>query len=441
MRSSARPGAVIAAAVAVELARRWRSASPALRHALAPVLWTGGAGIVALALVYAIGAFAPAAADVPSWIALALLGAFPFAFLLGLLRMRLARAAVGRLVVELGETPAEPRLRSALRRALHDPELTLAYWRSDARRFVDRGGTTVQLPPEGDDRSASLIARGGEPVAALIHDASVDQDPELVEAVVAAAGLALDNERLQAALRARLEDLRASRARLVEAQGEERRRLERDLHDGAQQRLVALALELRLAESRARRDPAGSPEALSHARDQLGHAIDELRELAHGIHPAALTARGLGAAVQALAGRTPLPVTVELKLSDARLPETVEVAGYYVAAEALTNVVKYAQADHATVRVARDADHVVLEISDDGIGGADPEQGSGLRGLVDRVEAVDGRLELVSPRGGGTCVRAVFPLDRAQDGRPRASHAPPTDPDARRGPPRAAGGH
>jgi signal transduction histidine kinase len=421
-------GALVAAAVVVELARRWRSASPPLRRALAPVVATGGAAIAALALLYATTAVAPGGAEeAASWLALALLVAIPFAFLIGLLRMRLARAAVGRLVVELGATPAGDELRGALRRAMHDPGLAVAYWRPDARRFVDGDGAPVELPGEGEDRAASLVERGGEPVAALIHDASVQHDPELVEAVVATAALALENERLQAALRARLEELRASRARLVEAQADERRLLERDLHDGAQQRLVALALELKLAEARAGRDPSRSVDAFAHARDQLLQAIDELREIAHGIHPALLSARGLGAALEALAARTPLPVAVEADLPG-RLPETVEIAAYYVAAEALTNVVKYAEATHVSVRLARDAGQAVLEIEDDGAGGADPARGSGLRGLADRVEALDGRLEVVSPPGRGTVVRAAFPLHR---GAARVSDGSPSAPSAR----------
>jgi signal transduction histidine kinase len=226
-----------------------------------------------------------------------------------------------------------------------------------------------------------------------------------------AARLAVENEHLEAALRARLEELRASRARIVEAEAEARRLLERDLHDGVQQRLVSLALELRLAEARAGRDPSAGREALAYAQDQLGQAITELRDIARGIHPALLSARGLGDAVEALAARTPVPVTVVLEHSDARLPETVEVAAYYVAAEALTNVVKHARAGRATVRMARDADRAILEIADDGVGGADLARGSGLRGLVDRVEALDGRLDVVSPPGRGTRVRATFPLE------------------------------
>jgi signal transduction histidine kinase len=408
-------GAVVTVAVVVELARRWRSASGPLRRALAPVLATGGGAVAALSLIYASLAFAPWLGDVPAWLALAFIVAFPFAFLAGLLRMRLARAAVGQLVVELGEAPPEPALREALSRALRDPRLIVAYWRRETRGFVDGKGQPIVLPREGEQKAAAVIERGGEPVAALIHDASLAQDPQLVEAVAAAAGLALENERLQADLRARLEDLRASRGRLIEAQATERRRLERNLHDGAQQRLVALALELGLAESRLQRDPGRARDVLTRARGELRLAIDELREIARGIHPTLLSDRGLGAALEALADRMPLPVAVELELGDARLPDAIEVAAYYIAAEALTNVVKYAHATQAVVHVSREPRRVIVDVADDGSGGADPARGSGLRGLADRVDALDGQLDVLSPRGGGTRIRATFPLDHGEE--------------------------
>ena len=353
-------GALVAVAVIIELAGRWRSASPPMRRALGPVVTIGGAAIVLLAAIYASYTVAPDLYDVLTWLLLALLAAFPFAFLIGLLRMRLARSALGRLVVDLGAAPAEAELRDALRRALHDPDLTLSYWQPDLEGFVDSGGRPVSLPDAGADRTASVVERNGRPVAALLHDAALALDPELIEAVAAAAGLALENERLQDELRARLEDLRASRARIVEAQATERRRLERNLHDGAQQRLVALALELRMAEGRDITDPASSRQVFSAASRQLYQAIDELRELARGIHPAVLTDRGLGPALEALVARIPLVVTVEA--DDDRLPEAVEIAAYYVASEALTNVVKYAQATEASVRVERVAKRAIVEV-------------------------------------------------------------------------------
>ena len=204
------------------------------------------------------------------------------------------------------------------------------------------------------------------------------------------------------------EELRASRARIVAAGDDARRRLERNLHDGAQQRLVALSVSLRLAESKLREDPAGAAAILASAREELTHALGELRELARGIHPAILTDRGLEPAIEALVGRTPLPVEVEV--CGGRLPAAVEAASYYVVAEALTNVAKYAGASSARVRIGRENGRVVIEVADDGSGGADPTQGSGLRGLADRVAALDGTLSIESPDGGGTSVRAEIPL-------------------------------
>jgi signal transduction histidine kinase len=188
----------------------------------------------------------------------------------------------------------------------------------------------------------------------------------------------------------------------------ERRRLERDLHDGAQQRLVALSVQVGLAKRKLHKDPAAAEELLDRAGGELSLALEELRELARGIHPAILTDRGLEPALQALIDRAPLDV----ELADApeeRLPAAVEAAAYFVVAESLTNVAKYAQAEHATVSVLRQNGHAVVEVRDDGVGGADPAAGTGLSGLADRLTIVDGRLEIVSPPGIGTTVRAQIP--------------------------------
>jgi PAS domain S-box-containing protein len=216
--------------------------------------------------------------------------------------------------------------------------------------------------------------------------------------------------RLNAELHARLEDLAASRARIVAAGDVERRRLERNLHDGAQQRLVSLSMSLRLALAKLESDPAAARAILVPAGDELALALDELRELARGLHPAVLTDRGLRAAVEALAGRAPVVVEIE-EIPDERLPEPVEAAAYYLIAEALTNVAKYAHASTVRVRVAASGAGVSVEVSDDGVGGADPANGSGLRGLADRVEALGGSLEVVSPAGGGTSLCARFSGD------------------------------
>jgi signal transduction histidine kinase len=225
--------------------------------------------------------------------------------------------------------------------------------------------------------------------------------------VRAAAGMALENERLHAEAESRLAEVQASRERIVAASDAERRRLERNLHDGAQQRLVALSLQLRLLEGRVGDDPSAQA-LVATASSELAESLAELRELARGIHPAVLTDRGLEAAIEALAERAPLPVSLD-KMPAERLPAPVEAAAYFVVAEALTNVTKYANASQAEVRIARNGGYAVVEVHDDGVGGADPATGTGLRGLSDRLAALDGRLEVHSPPGEGTTVRAEVP--------------------------------
>jgi PAS domain S-box-containing protein len=220
---------------------------------------------------------------------------------------------------------------------------------------------------------------------------------------------AAEVHRLNAELHARLEELAASRARIVTAGDVERRRLERNLHDGAQQRLVTLSLSLRRALAKLDSDPTAARATLVDASDELALALDELRELARGLHPAVLSDHGLRAAVEGLAGRVPVPVEIA-DIPDDRLPEPIEAGAYYLIAEALTNVTKYAQASTVRVRVAASDASFVVEVSDDGVGGADPTTGSGLRGLADRVEALGGSLEVVSPAGAGTSLRAEIPI-------------------------------
>ena len=216
--------------------------------------------------------------------------------------------------------------------------------------------------------------------------------------------------RLNAELHVRLDELAASRARIVTAGDVERRRLERNLHDGAQQRLVSLSLSLRVALAKLESDPTAARAALAEAKDELGLAHEELRELARGLHPAVLAERGLRAAVEVLADRVPIPVEIA-GIPDERLPEPVEAAAYYLIAEALTNVTKYARASTVRIRLAASDRTVVVEVSDDGVGGADPASGTGLRGLADRVEALDGSLEVESPIGAGTSLRAELPVE------------------------------
>jgi signal transduction histidine kinase len=400
------------AALAIILARRWRRTTPAQRTALAPVLWTGGATMTLFVTQFLadLAGFSDAVVEPLDFAGIATFVAMPFAFLAGLLRSRIWRSsAVNELVERLGQAPAGGyRLQDSLADALEDPSLTLAYWLPEQRRYVDAEGLPVELPETGSRRRAVLVERNGEQVAAIVHDEALADEPELIQTVGAALALALENERLDAALRARVEELRASRARIVKAADQERRRLERDLHDGAQQHLVALALNLRLARAKLDKDPAEAAELLDETMAELAEATDELRELARGIHPAILTDRGLEAALDALAGRAPLPVELRVRPSE-RLPAPVESAAYFVVAEALTNVARYADATRAEVDVERRNGRVVVEVRDDGVGGADPAAGSGLRGLGDRLAALDGRLEVSSPRGKGTIVRAEMP--------------------------------
>jgi signal transduction histidine kinase len=221
--------------------------------------------------------------------------------------------------------------------------------------------------------------------------------------------VAAENVRLDAELQARLDDLRESRARIVQAGDAARRKLERDLHDGAQQRLVGLALDLRLAREKLEKDPKGAAQMLDDATAELARATEELRELARGIHPAVLSDRGLEAAVGSLAKRAPLPVRIESSL-EARLPEPVEAAAYFVVSEALANVVKHSGADRAEVGIRRENGRLLVEVRDDGAGGANPA-GSGLRGLADRVAALDGSLEVNGQSSGGTVIRAEIPVE------------------------------
>ena len=645
---------VVIVAIAGVLVVRWRAATKPLRRALTPVFLAAGFTILVIAASLVLEGVT-GAGGVFNWLILAALLTVPLAFLLGLLRARLARSAVGRLVVELGNVHGPGELRESLARALRDPSLEVAYSLNDDT-WIDAEGGRIELPAPGSRRSATLVEHEGRPVAALLHDPSIRDDAELIEAVSAAAALSLQNERrlqalaaserrtralleampdnmfrvardgsyrdanikderylpvpaaalsqkrvqdvlpqpvaelimgaveralatgdvqtveyrmqrplglrdsearivasgedeaviivrdvterrrqeqelrrLYAELEARHaelererdflravanttpsllsvidhegqivrfnraaeqtsgrrddeqtrgrkfwdvfvaaeecddfarrihetgvehentlvttsgerrsiawwstpiedeegreryllcavdvterkrqeEELRSSRARIVEAADLARRRLERNLHDGAQQRLVSLSISLRLAESRIATDPNGAQRLLGAAREELARALDELRELARGIHPAVLTDRGLAAALETLVARSPVPV--ELETPAEPLPEPVEAAAYYVVSEALANVAKYAQASEVTVRVARRNGRAIVEVCDDGVGGADPARGSGLRGLADRIAALDGTLDVASAAGEGTRITAEIP--------------------------------
>jgi signal transduction histidine kinase len=304
--------------------------------------------------------------------------------------------------------------RQALARALGDPSLALGYWFAAESRYVDRDGLPVELPGPECGRRSTVVEHDGQPVAVLIHDRALEHNPGLAGAVCAA-GPALANERRQAELRARLVDLRArldevqaSRARLVKATDAQRRRIERKLHDGAQQRLVSIAMSLGLLDSKLPADPEQGKPIVAEARQALAAALAELRELTWAIHPTILTERGLPGALDELGRRAAVPVHLELTIGG-RLPEQVETAAYYVVSEALTNVAKHAQASEVRVAARCTGGLLTIEVADDGAGGAAAGPGSSLRELADRVEALGGRLSVSSPPGAGTRLRAELP--------------------------------
>jgi PAS domain S-box-containing protein len=499
--------------------RRLRNATPAARRILVPVIVTSSISIALIAAQLITASISRSAAATLNWFVFASFAAVPIGFLLGLLRSRLARSGILRLVVDTSDEPSLREAELALREALGDPTLRLAYWLDDVQGYVNVRGKPFVIPEDTPARVTTKIDYAGRHVAALLHDRALLDEPDLLDEVVGVVRMGLEKDRGERALRAseirnralldalpdlmfrisldgryldyrspsdydllvtevvgktiwdrlpkeladrlmaagrraieerRIQtleyeldfkgerryfegrvaasgedeflfivrniterklqerELQASRARIVAAGDDERRRLERNLHDGAQQRLVSLSLALRLAQGQLRTNPEAANQMLDSARDELTQALEELRELARGIHPAVLTDRGLPAALEALAARSPLPVEIERGASD--LPPPVEAAAYYVVSEALANVAKYAQASCVRVSVAQANGSACVEVADDGVGGADPTHGSGLRGLADRIAALNGTLEVESPPGEGTTIRAEIPL-------------------------------
>jgi signal transduction histidine kinase len=394
------------AGIALLIRRRRRDGRP-LRFSLGMLVDSFSLGLLMIAGLLLAGLFGWTGVQVPLRLAtFTVIGTAPIVFLAVLLQARLGRASAAQLLVDLGVNPGPAELQDAVARALRDPSARLVYKVAEYDSYADVDGrqTDLQRRP---GRSITPITRDGMPVAMLLHDSGLDDDPRLLSSVAAATGMAIQNAQLQVELRARLEELRGSRIRILQAEQNERRRLERDLHDGAQQRLVALSLELgklgfQLAEDpelRARVDAAGS---------EVAATLTELRDLAHGLHPAAVSDHGLAVALESLATHATVPVQV-IGAPEVRLPEPVELAAFYLVCEGLANVAKHACASSAVVELTREPTNLVVEITDDGRGGATTEQGAGLRGLADRVEALGGRLQVWSPLGQGTRVRAEIP--------------------------------
>jgi len=404
-------GLVLIVLVLRSLVLRWRRASRPERRLYAPVYAAGVALMIAVIAQLGLQTSGSegAALDIVFIVSVVPLALVPYLFVAAFVRTRMAQGgAVSELMTHLAEAPQPGGLRDALANALDDRTLELVYWLPEGQRYVDFRGRPYELPEDDPSRAIHAVARDGQCVAAIIYDATLIEADAHVRAVGAAASLALQNERLEAELRAKVDELRRSRERMLKIGLEERRRLERDLHDGAQQRLVAMALNIRLARAKLNEDPVAADRLLAGAGEELDSALEELRELARGIHPAVLSDRGLATALETLANRAPVPVELA-ELPNGRLPEAVELAAYFVVAEALTNVAKYANATHAKVEVARENGRLVVEVEDDGIGGANPENGTGLRGLADRIAVLEGRLEIDSERGAGTTVRAQIP--------------------------------
>jgi len=325
--------------------------------------------------------------------------------LAGLLVAPWRQTAVADLVVELGEARSGT-VRGQLSRALGDPSLEIGYWLPDRAVFVDTEGRVLALPDAGSGRSVTVVEREGQAVAALIHDPAVLEDPGLLEAVTSAAQLAAANTRLRAEVQARVEELAASRRRILEAGDEERRRLEHRLHEGAEAQLGKLAETLRRGQGSASGEQTRSQ--IAHAEEQLGGTREELGRLAQGLHPRVLAEHGLADALAVLAKDLPLPV--EIKVTGNQLPPPVAAAAYFMCAEALTNTAKHAAAARITVAVTASEGRVRVEIADDGVGEADPARGSGLRGLADRVATLGGTLQVQSVPGRGTRLAADIPL-------------------------------
>jgi len=402
--------------------RRWLLGGRARRRSLAPVFWS------VIPVVFAflpwsvieiagglsqngkVGASYFDALSTAAHLSPLLLIALPVGFLIGLLRTGLDMSSIGDLVVRLSSGLTPEQLQPALARALQDPSLRVLYWLPTLGWFADLDGKRVELPGPDSERAVSVLGDPSAPVAALVYDSSLVHEGQLLDTAAAAVNMALENARLQVQLRAQLEEVRQSRVRLVEAADSERQRVERDLHDGAQQQLVTLLLSMQTAKNEALRQGDRRVAELIDANiSSLREALDELRELARGIHPTILSQAGLMPAIQSLADRSPIPVDVKGELGDTRLAPPIEAALYFVVAEAITNAVKHSKGKRMWVQVGRNLGLATIEISDDGVGGADVSRGSGLLGLTDRVAAVGGRLVVKSDAGRGTTINAEVP--------------------------------
>jgi signal transduction histidine kinase len=397
---------VLSVAVAVTAIRVFRGTSGPARQAGGPAL----AAALAFAGVLALAAFDRladwGAERAVLWAYDIVIASVAIVLLVDLLRSRWADAVVTGLVVDLGATDGQATLRGKLAWALGDPSLVVGYYLPETRGYVDDAGSAVALPTPGSGRAVTTIDEHGEPVAILVHDTGLLADRKLVDAVAAAARVAVVNARLQAETRTRAAELDASRRRILEEGDAQRGQLEAELRLGPERRLANVAALL----ADARRESGAGDDAIVALESDLDETRHELREFAHGVHPRVLTERGLTAALDVLAARSPIPVEITGRVE--RLEPPVEAAIFFVCSEALANAAKHSGASRVVVKLREQAGTLEVAVTDDGLGGADPPRGSGLRGLADRVEALGGRLSVASPPGGGTRIVAELPLDR-----------------------------
>ncbi|SHN47200.1 Histidine kinase [Cryptosporangium aurantiacum] len=385
----------------------WRQSPATRRRHLTPMVAVVSVAVLAVIVLKPARIAGYDASGLLTLLPLAL-AAVPLGYLGSLLRHRLDRGRVADLVVKLHDTRTPTSIEEALRRALHDPELRVGYRMAGTERYVDVDGRDLPISDD-PDRVTTRVDRGRHPLAILVHDRSLLDEPALIRAATAAVGLALDNERLTADLRARVTQIAEARDDVLSAAEAERRRIERDLHDGVQQRLLSVLMTLGLAGSVLRRSPERVGPLLAEARSGTQAVLDDLRALVQGIHPPMLTERGLAAAVKELVALSPTPVDARIEVPPGPLPAEAESTAYYVVAEGLTNVARHAEADQVHLVVGVAEGRLRVEISDDGRGGADPSAGTGLDGLRSRVERGGGTVSIDSPPNAGTRLVAVLP--------------------------------
>jgi len=404
-------GLGVTTATALVLIQRLHRAAPSQRRVLGPLFTYGIVAVLAVPLTASVVGpelgWSGITTFVVQW---SLITLVPVAFGLSLLNGGFARTAeVEELGVWLGtDERGRSSLRDALARTLGDPSLALAFWVPDRGGYVDADGRPATLPSAGSGRSAVEIERSGQRVGAISFDSTLIAEPELARAAGRVVAIAVDRERLTAELRANEDALRQSRRRIVEAGDRERRRIERNIHDGAQQRMMSVALTLRMALDRAVSSCPEVSRLVGEAASDLDAAVRELRELAHGVHPALLMDVGLGGALESLAERSPIPVRLAVRVPR-DLPEPILVGAYYVVAEALANAAKHSGAGQVVVDASLAGGLLRVEVTDDGSGRARARPGSGLEGLVDRVDSLGGSFRVSSSVGAGTALIAELP--------------------------------